>query len=377
MADMFSRLQQTSTFRNDRFARWDGFPIGIIGCGLVGSHLAVEAVRSGANVWLCDFEQVAEHNLGTQVHHPGRSKVASLLELCHAIRPGCADGVESDIRHVGVGVLRKCGALVDCTDDRGLAISLTEISNGLGLPLFRLAVDGSGRTEMGRVLHSDGGRGGACQVCSWTAEDLPRDFVRQPCPGAQTVERPPTLAGGALASTIASLGLLQIQRCVTGNDVELVRNREVIVDWTHMEIISAEVMRSEKCISGHTGWNLREMRGAEIETLSDVFEIAGSLVDGKEFHIAPFGHPISISAGCECGEVVLGAGSQWATRPECPQCQSEMNWNVDTGLNALNESQAKELGAWDLTLSQLGLPEEGALFTVIVDDAPRERLVLA
>ena len=376
MPDTYSRLQETATFRGDGFARWDGFPLAVVGGGLLGSHFATEAVRSGANVWLCDFDQVARHNLGTQVHLPGRSKVQSLLEQCNAIRPGAATGVESDIRHVGIGVLRKCGALVDCTDDRGLALPLTEISNGLAIPLFRLAVDGSGRMEMGRVLHSDGGRGHACQVCPWTASDLSRESVRQPCPGAPAPDRPPTLAGGALASTIASFGLLQIQRYVSGNDLELVRNREVIVDWTHMEIMSAELIRSERCISGHRMWRLIDVPESEIETLRHLFAMARAQLKHRDFRISPYGHPIAISAGCECGATVIAAGTEWAPPPVCKTCQSEMTWNQDTSLNTISEDQARELGIWDMSLRQIGLPEEGAMFNVMRNDQSQFQLVL-
>ena len=56
---------------------------------------------------------------------------------------------------------------VDCTDDPALAHPLALLSNGLSLPLVRLAVDGSGQRELGRVSVSHGGGGHACQLCSY------------------------------------------------------------------------------------------------------------------------------------------------------------------------------------------------------------------
>ena len=61
---------------------------------------------------------------------------------------------------------------------------MTLLSNGLGVPLVRVAVDGTGTQELGRVLVSHGGAGRACQICNSAESDL-RGRGRTPCLAGQ------------------------------------------------------------------------------------------------------------------------------------------------------------------------------------------------
>ena len=377
MTSAYARLVHTATFRNDGFARWQRTLLIIIGCGMLGSRLAVEAVRSGVKVRLYDFEPIDPHNnLATSATSPGTSKVGAVVSACEQIRPGSASGHCLDIRHVGVGDLKDGDVLIDCTDDARLGFLLTQISNGLQLPLLRVAVDGSGRWELGRVLCSDIRDGGSCQMCTRSFSDLARGIDRTPCPVTATAERPPTLAGGALSSTMAGLALLQAQRLVTGNDRELVRNREVIVDLNHFQMMSAAVRRSSECISGHEAWEMIDISSDPGSCLEDVFQEAASVLGHDAFSLEPFNHPFCLEARCQCGSRRVEVSTVWARRPTCNTCGQEMIWSTETQIAAINRDQAAQLNVLNRPVTELGLPKSGALFEVRVAQQRPLRLIL-
>lgn len=375
--ERYLRLREAPVFRNDRFAQWARARLLVIGGGALGSRFALEAVRSGvSHVCICDPEPGELHNLATQAVRPGLPKVRGIVSECDAIRPGAAGGIQADVRHVGIGVLRRFDALIDLTDDPRLAYSLTEISNGLGTPRLRAAVDGLGRHEIGRVLCSDARAGGACELCSYSWSDLAAGASRTPCPGAPLADRPPTRAGNALAAVIAGLALLQTQRLVTGNELELVRNREVIVDLSHFQIMGAVLRRSEQCLSGHATWELIEVPAAECTCLDDVYRAARQVASDDRLTLEPYGHPLCLEARCECGAVRLACGTQWAAPPVCDRCTHTMSWRSEMQLAALDHLQAAALGILPLTLAQLGLPDRGAMFVLRLPHRPALRLVL-
>jgi hypothetical protein len=361
----YERICRTTAFRNGGFHRWSAATIGIVGLGLLGGRLALEIVRSGAAVWGCDPDAGSPVNLGNQLTQTGVAKVRSIIQDCNAIRPGRASGVVADIRHVGVGVLRRFQMLIDCTDDPMLALPLTAISNGLGIPLLRCAVDGSGQAEMGRVLCSHGGsETHACQLCSYSAADLLTRRPRTPCPGQPSEGPPPTLAGGALGMAIAGIGLLQAQRLITGNDSHLVCDREIVLDLSHGRFVSVAQSRSERCLSGHIRWEVENLeRLGSDATLAGVFEAARprSLAG---ISLEPYAHPLRIAAVCDCGAGQEAFGTRWATPPQCPRCGRATSWRDDVQIDRLTPPVASELGILNIRLDELGFPDSGAMFVL-------------
>lgn len=69
----------------------DGNAVHIIGCGAIGSTLALQLTRCGINeITLWDFDTVAQHNLANQQFlyaHIGMNKVTALHMLMTAINP--------------------------------------------------------------------------------------------------------------------------------------------------------------------------------------------------------------------------------------------------------------------------------------------------
>jgi hypothetical protein len=277
---------------------------------------------------------------------------------------------------VGIGVLRRCDVLVDCTDDPRLAFGLTETANGLGSPLLRVAVDGSGLRELGRVLTSDPRNGGACQMCSRLFDDLKKTPAPTSCLGALVADRPPTLAGGGIASAITGMALLQLQKMITGNDLEQVRNREVILDLSNLQLMSMRLPRSESCISGHQEWQILEVPSAKIRTLGDVFAEIEAQLETREFTIEPYNHPLCIETTCDCGSRSSGLGTIWASPPSCGQCGAAMAWCTATQQTILSRETMTEFCAQDRTFVELGFPAEGAVFIARSDTKPTRHFVL-
>lgn len=375
MTDRFQRVRATEMFRDGGFERWQSALLGIVGCGTLGSRLALEAVRSGTRVRVWDPDRVEEQNLGTQVLRPGFSKVESTTRQCNEIRTGSAAGAAVDIRHVGIGELDECDILIDLTDDPRLAWPLTEITNGLKKPLIRAALDGSGRYELGRVFCSDPREQGSCQLCTYSVNDLTAAMQPTACPGRDAPERPATLAGGALAAVVAGTSLIQAQRIVTGNDAELALGQEVTVNLSHMYLSPARIMRSKGCLSGHVAWDLDEIPAASAGTLGDIVEYVARDLGLRDFMLEPFGHPLCIEAGCGCGASMIHVGSPWADPPRCSACGEPAEWRKETQRAALHTAHIRELGLSHRTLEELGLPA-GAMLSARMPERSTRRYVI-
>lgn len=376
--ERFARLRRTVTFRGGKLLAWLRARLFFVGAGNLGGRAAVEAARSGALVEVCDGGVGAEANRGTQSVAPGVPKSVSVAAACNALAPGSARAIPADVRSVGLDTLRACDVLLDCSDDPGLAWPLTELSNGLGIPLLRLALDGSGRREVGRVLTSSGASGHACQVCPCSPADLRRHAPATPCPGGTAAEPAPTLAGGALGMAIAGIGVLQAQRLVTGNDLEQVLERELVLDLTHGELLATRLRRSEDCLSRHERWNLVPARlAADAATLADVFARCVRELGTTDVVLEPYGHPLGLHLSCACGAQRLAAGSIWSAGPACARCGRDMRWTRDVLLPRFGSAQARELGILARTPAELGLPADGALLVARAPGRPALRLLFS
>lgn len=372
----YDRLRRTRTFRQEGFTRWQDATLCIVGAGNLGFRFAREAVLSGASVVAFDPDYAGAENAGTQFAAAGKAKVDSLVQACEAIRPGSARGVAEDIRHVGIGELAELSLLVDCSDDASLAMYLTPISNGLEQPHLRLALDGSGEMELGTVTCSHGGGGFSCRLCTYDAASMFQETARMSCPG-RAPNRPPTLAGGAIGAAVAGLGLLQAQRLVTGNDLEQVLDRQMVLDLSTPQMLPLQRRRSEKCLSGHIAWELtRVRRSANRATLAELFSEARLRLDAANVVLEPFGHPLCVEATCRCGGWQAAAGTRFAMPPLCPDCGQPMEWLRAHVVTRLTHDDAKELEIDEVPLWRLGYPLRGAMFTALAPRTPPLRMVL-
>ena len=402
----FDRLRATTTFAGAAHDLWRQARLAIIGVGVLGSLFAREASRSGAKTELYDFDVGEDQNLGNQPVEVGEPKAEAVARLCNAIAPGSARAHVVDIRHVGAGSFENIALIVDSTDDATLALPLTQLSNGWGIPLLRLAVDGSGRLELGRVLVSHGGQGGhACQLCASSWKDVFDPGARTPCLGAPR-ERAPTNAGAPLAMSVAGLGLLYAQRLVGGNGSDRILDREVIVDLDGPGILPMELRRNEACLSRHERFDPTHLdRAASDTTVKELFGLARIALENKavmdkavtdneaitdservtesrnagrvqEVSLAFRGHPILLGVVCPgCGFELVRPGTLWRPAPDCPRCGGAMERRRDVALDQLNQAQARALGLADTSCEALGLPSRGALVAARAPGHPPVQLL--
>jgi len=384
--DRFDRLRATTTFAGAAHEHWMQATLAVVGAGVLGSLFAREASRSGTHIDLYDFDIGEAHNRGNQHVEVGEPKAEALARLCNAINPGSARAHVADIRHVGAGSFEHIALIVDCTDDAALALPLTELSNGWGIPLLRLAVDGSGRLELGRVLVSHGGQGHACQLCASSWKDVFDPGARTPCLGDEK-QQAPTNAGSALAMSVAGLGLLYAQRLVGGNGSDRILDGEVIVDLDTPGILPMKLRRNEECLSGHTRFDPTHLdRTAANTTVKELFWLARIALENEpladseavadsetatdsrnagplqEISLVFRGHPILLGVACPgCGLELVRPGTFWRPAPECPRCDVVMERRRDAALDHMNQAQARALGLADTSCEALGLPTKGAL----------------
>jgi hypothetical protein len=376
------------------------------GAGMLGTPLATEAVRAGARVRVADMGRITDPlKIGRAYGGCGRSKAVALAKTCAAINPGRAEALHADLRHVGIGVFAAATLIIDATDDPTLAGYLTKVSNGLGVPLVRVAVDGSGHFNRGRVLVSHGGGGHACQMCPWEVKHLLKSLPRTPCPGAPDTP-PPTIATNATAGVVAGAALQCAMRLAAG-DPE-VFDRETIIDLDNMQILDQRLVRSAGCISRHRRWAWEQVEaGADACTLREAFALLAERLEATAekgdsphlceaghrrnvgrgpfrqmgtvpfFRLEAFNHPFWTAATCSnCGDTEPAVGTWWASPPACRRCGSAARWQWGSDRAALTFSEAEHLGALDRTLADLGLPAQGAMLIGRADNVPPIRIVL-
>jgi hypothetical protein len=141
--------------------------IAIVGCGALGSRIAVEL--RGQELLLWDDDRVEEHNVGTSAYslqHVGRFKTIVLSELC-ARRGIRAQYVTDTLDRSNVGRLAGMALVVDCLDNAPSRGLLT----GLSLPTLHVGVSAEGSGSClwdhdGYQLPEDGYPRGQNPVCT-------------------------------------------------------------------------------------------------------------------------------------------------------------------------------------------------------------------
>ena len=372
----FARLRATLTFAGSAHDRWCASTLAVVGAGAVGGPFAREAARSGARLRIYDLDVGEAGNQGNQQVVVGEPKAASVAGNCNSIAAECAEAYVTDIRSIGPGAFEDVALIVDCTDDPALAPALTGLSNGWAVPMIRLAVDGTGRQELARMLVSHGGAGHACQLCGESAKAVDKHWARTPCGGVDTPTLP-TNAGSALAMTVAGFGLLWAQRLIGGGAEDEVLDREVYIDLETPRFLPMQLTRSDPCLSGHRRFDpVRTGLRASEATLGDLFALGSQANGGRPVTLEIPGQPILLGATCTCGRSTILPGTRWAPVPDCERCGKPTERVANPSIDRLNEEQARVLGILDAPAEQLGLARRGALLFVRAGGRPAQEFLL-
>ncbi len=372
----FARLAESATFAGSDHARFLDTRVILIGAGVLGSRLAQELALAGARVEIVDPADGREENLGTQLVRAGEPKARSVAAACEARRPSSARAHVADVRALGIGFFVGADVLLNASDDPELESALAEISTGLALPSVRVALDGSGASELFRVTVTHGGGGHACALCSFTPRDL-ASSARTPCPQRPLVapERAPTRASGALAAMAAGLGALTVMKLAAGSAAELL-GTETVGDPGRTLLRRFRLPRSEHCLSGHVRFELELLDRLPDETsLAELFAAAGERLGGAAV-LEPHLTPLATLAACACGWNGRATGTRWSEAPRCPRCGESGFWRPEGFVPRLDVQLARTLGLLDFDLATLGFTRPGALFIARRDGARPACLVL-
>ena len=141
--------------------------IAIIGCGALGSRIALEL--NGQEMMLWDDDRVGEENVGTStysLHHAGRFKAVVLSELC-ARRGNRAEYVTETLDNNNTGRLSGLALIVDCLDNAPSRMLLT----GISTPTLHVGVSETGSGSClwdhdGYAVPEDGYPRGENPVCT-------------------------------------------------------------------------------------------------------------------------------------------------------------------------------------------------------------------
>jgi hypothetical protein len=142
-------------------------PLAIVGCGALGSRIALEL--PGRELLLWDDDRVEEHNVGTaafRLQHVGRLKTIVLSELC-ARRGIRAKYSTETLDGSNVTALTECSLVLDCLDNAPSRALLTR----LPVPTLHVGVSGAGSGSClwdhhGYRMEVDGYARGQNPVCT-------------------------------------------------------------------------------------------------------------------------------------------------------------------------------------------------------------------
>lgn len=135
--------------------------ITILGCGAIGSRLALELASPDVHMKLYDHDKVADDNIGTSAYSRydiGKQKAWALAAMV-GTRKGMSEGIHIDITRKGaIRTNEKIDLIIDCLDNakarnmlRAMSVSYPLVHVGVaenvgevmfGLQIYDPAVDG-------------------------------------------------------------------------------------------------------------------------------------------------------------------------------------------------------------------------------------------
>lgn len=133
--------------------------VGIIGCGAIGSRLALELANPDRVLCLYDHDKVADDNIGTSAYSRydiGKQKAWALAAMV-ATRKGQAEALHQDILRKPIRDTQGFNLIVDCLDNAKARNYLDDLAHGYDIVHVGVA-EGVGEVMWGRQsYHADAG----------------------------------------------------------------------------------------------------------------------------------------------------------------------------------------------------------------------------
>lgn len=201
-------------------------PISIIGCGAIGSTLAVQLARLGVpKLYLYDFDEVELHNITNQMYRQcdvGRSKMEALTEILHEINP------ELEVHQVGAYKDQALNGYVFMAVDN-IEIRKEIVTNNKCNPNTVAMFDfrmGLYNAQHYAYKWDAFGIQSMYQSMNFSHEEAKANVPMSPC--GTTLSVAPTVW------TIVSLGVANFIKLIRGKDI----NNLIIVDVNTCEIVA-------------------------------------------------------------------------------------------------------------------------------------------
>jgi hypothetical protein len=354
-----------------------GGPVAVAGLGTVGARLAASLASLSVPLLLVDHGRVEPVNVGIQPYTQsdvGMEKTAALRNLLHASRPGLpVECLTVDVERVGPRTLGRCRLIIAVVDSFRTRVGLAQTATRLGLPYLDLALDGTGRSLLGRVSGHDVISGGACYTCGWdtqTWDEINHEESESGCvalsqavsstPFHETVSAPPaTLALPGLAEIVAGIGMIQATRVLLGSERERVIDRECRINLSSGQYTESRLTRSSRCRSSHLQWTtlLLDRVPAEL-SLAALFDLATQHLEGNVM-LAVHDEAVALEGACPPCQRSVSTVCLRGSLPPCPSCQGRLIPLV-SGLRARFD-RADIAPALNRSWSALGLPPGGAV----------------
>jgi len=261
--------------------------VAVLGAGALGSHLVPLVARDPrvSHLTILDPQVFQRSNLAAQNISRcdvGQSKVGALARRVRSIRPELSvTAIQAAASEVPMGLLRT-DMLVACLDSRASRQSINEIAFRLGVPWIDLGVLAS--AGLARVNVYSPAVESPCLECAFDDSDYEAIEAEYPCGVGAAGELPSDTSAG-LACLAASLGWLECQKLLGGEDQLAAIGRQVLVDARSLRLLTTSLRRRPDCRFDHATWQCVPVCWPLRRTsVAQALAVAGSLrVPGRRF----------------------------------------------------------------------------------------------
>jgi len=267
--------------------REKGSHVGVVGCGAIGSFLAMLLARliGVAHITLVDPGAYEESNLHSQNIFPcdvNQLKVGALARRLRSANPALeVTAIPSAVEDVPPGRLR-ADLIVACTDSLRSRQTINQLAWCLRTPWIDTGVLES--EKLARVNVYVAAADSPCWECAMSDDDYKLLEAEYPCGAGGEAERPSDTSA-ALASLAASLAAIECHKMLTGDASFAAVGRQVTADVRTHRMLSTSFRRNPSCRFDHASWDLVPLRcSLHRFTVADALAVTGRLqVAGHRF----------------------------------------------------------------------------------------------
>ncbi len=248
----------------------------LIGCGNIGSHLAMLLARLSAvlRLILVDPDTYDASNLTTQnieQRDLDRAKAEVLAERIRRARPALhVEPLVATVEALPPGRLRGADLIVAALDGNRARQSTNQRAARFGVPYVDAGVNTHGllaRVDVYNLADSDS----PCIECGWHTDDYARLAQRGPCDAP--VETASTNAPSHLGALAGALAAAECARLLEQDYSMVGRQFIVSADWHRA--ITTSYARNPACRFDHHNWSIETLKQAPADlTLQQTFALA-------------------------------------------------------------------------------------------------------